>query len=321
MRTRKTERNSHLKNTKLHVDVSFLHCAVVVRKLALEARKAVERLLKAGAKTGEDLRREYLGNPPDGVEERKTYDAKYQALRRALESMIEERVIEAPKYRLAGEVADQNYVLKSIRHFKETIDPTKHKFLMDDIESECRKRDAILTPGILIFLKKRLDDESPEIMKLAISCLSYMASRVNETRKTDLSLLRRLRRDYSLRLLEVVEKDQSLDVRIEAFKLLLLLGDPKTVFVIDNILRHSSADIFRQFKYALKSELCQPYDDQAFFKNRFLRDHKDKLRNMLTEIRLKSLDPHAEERAEFILWHLRHGPTNMMPGGVEERLQ
>jgi hypothetical protein len=257
---------------------------------------------------------------PEEPQEQKDYKTKYQALRRALESMTEEGIIEPPTYRLAGELADQNYILKSILHFKETKDPAKRKFLMDDIEVECRKRDAILTPGILVFLKNRLDDEPPEVRRLAILCLSYVASNVDESRRVDLGLLKRLRNDFSSKLVEIGKNDPSLEVRMEAFHVLLIFGVSATISVIEHFVTHSPRDEFKQIKSTLMNELFRPYDESAHLKNRFLRDHRDSLRNALLDIRFRG-DKFAQERAEVLHWKLRHGYANIMPDGREENLE
>ena len=231
--------------------------------------------------------------------------------------MIEKGIIQSLKYRLAGEVADQEYILTSIQKFKEADNAKRHRFLMKDIAAECKKRDAILAPGLLVFLKQRLNAQASESRKLSISCLSYMASTIDESRRTDLRLLRCLQNDFSSKLLEIAEKDFSSDVRIDAFRLLLVLGESGTISVIEHIVRDSAADTFRYFKSTLRNDLCRPYDESKFVKNRFLRDHKDILRARLTDIRVKSKDRRTEKRAEFLLRHLRNGPGSSMPSEAQ----
>jgi len=289
--------------------------------LSIEARAFIQKVLRSSDKSGEELRRAYLGERPDKPDEQKRYDTRYQALRRAIDSMIEDGTIETPKYHLSGEFAEENYLRKSLQHFKASDDPVRQQFLMKQIEAECRKRDAILTPGILVFLKSTLRYKSPEIRKLAISSVSYMASKFDESKRLDLSLLKRLRTDYSSKLVEIAKKDSSLDVRNEAFQVLLMLGTWTTISVIEQIVTQWPKEEFKQIKSTLLIDLFIPYDASAFSKNRLLRDHKEKLRNVLTEIRLGNKDQIAQERAEVLLWKLQYGYKSTMPGGREETLE
>jgi len=278
--------------------------------VALEARKAIERLLKSGPKTGEDLRKQYLGKRPDDSDKQKEYDTKYQALRRALDSMIEEGLVVSPKYQLSGEAADQGYIRKSIQKFVESEDSAKHRFLMEDIEAECRKRDAIFTPRLLLFLKDTLSEESPEIQNLTVSSLSYITSNINESRRRELKLLQRLRKDYSKRLYELATSG-SLESRVRTFELLLLLGEAEVISIIERMVIEYPPNEFSQLKTVFANRLFQPYDASAYFKNRFLRDHKEKLRDKMVEIRLKTEDSKVQKRAEYIQWHLRFPGGNM----------
>jgi len=273
--------------------------------VAIDARDAIQQLLKHGPKTGEELREAYLGSRPDDLEGMKQYDTKYQRLRRALDSMIEEGIIEAPKYHLAGEVADQRYIRNSIHKYVETQGLTRHESLMADIEVESKKRDAILTPRLLVFLKDRLNEESFQIRMLAISSLTHMASKIDETRKRDRLLLRRLCKDYSRRLVEIVETG-SKSLKAAALDLLLMLGTPKVIAVIERILTESPVDEFRQLRSALIRSLCQPYDESAFLKNRFLRDHKADLRDRLNDLQVKYSDRSMPKMRELNLF-LRAG--------------
>jgi hypothetical protein len=160
--------------------------------MALEARKGIERLLKSGPKTGEEIRREYLGPRPNDPKELTAYNTNYQSVRRALESMIEDGLIVPPTYRLSGETADQRHIQTSMQSYSETDDPAKRHFLLEFIEAECRKRNAILTPHLLIFLKSALSDETEGIRRLAIDCLRDMTSKISESRRDDLRHLKRL---------------------------------------------------------------------------------------------------------------------------------
>ncbi|HKM78467.1 MAG TPA: hypothetical protein VJZ03_05280 [Candidatus Bathyarchaeia archaeon] len=281
--------------------------------MALEARKAIERLLKSGPKTGEDLRREYLGARPDTPEGQKAYETKYQAWRRALESLIEEGLVTSPKFQLAGNVVDQKYLIKSIQRYTETQDPTRHRILMEDIEAECRKRDAIFTPRLLLFLKDTLSEESPEIQNLTVSSLSYITSNIDESKRRELKLLQRLRKDYSKRLYELATRG-SLESQVQAFELLLLLGEGEVISIIERMVIEYPPNEFNQLKSVFTNRLFQPYDASAYFKNRFLRDHKDKLRDKMIEI--KAEDSRVQKRIDYILWHLRF-PGGNMPGEHE----
>jgi hypothetical protein len=283
--------------------------------MAVEARKAIERLLKSGPKTGEELRRKYLGARPNDPKELTVYNTNYQSVRRALESMIEEGLIVPPTYRLSGEAADQGHIQTSMQSYSETADSAKRHFLLEFVEAECRKRNAILTPRLLIFLKSALSDETEKIRKLAIDCLRDITSKISESRREDLRHLKRLREDYTDKLLDIVTQDPSNEVMIEALKLLIEFGELDTITVIAHILTDFPKENFAQFKSVLTTDLFVPYDESAS-RNRLLRDYKDQLRDMLTNLRLGT-DPRTMRRAEILSWKLKHGPTSIMAGGED----
>jgi len=291
--------------------------------LALEARKALERLLKSGPKTRKELQRDYLSSIPSDRAERKTYETKYQAFRRALESMEEDGVIAPPKYRLTGEAADQDYIRKSIQQYTATPSAAKHLMLLEDIEAECQKRDAAFTPGLLNVLKTALDDKSGQVKSLTISSLSGIASRIDEAGKNDVRLLQRLRDDYARRLVEIAKADH-IGLRIAALELLLMLGTPELIPVIEQMLTESP-QAFKQLKPTLTNTLPKPYDESEFLKNRFLRDQKDELRHMLIDMEEKYayVSPTNPQnyrnlrftrRIDLIRWHLRYGLNDIKPG-------
>lgn len=287
---------------------------MVREQVSLDARKAVLKHLETGPMRSDDLRLKIVGKRPDKPEEQREYDTRYQALRRALQSLVDEGVLEQPKYRLRGEIADQKYVSASIRRFKETRDTARQRLLMEDIEAECRRREAILTPGLLVFLKKRLSDVSEETRKLALSSLGYITSRIDESRREDSRHLRRLKEDYTTKLLKIASGDPSVEVRIEALKLLIELGEPKTINVIQDLIANSAPDTYLQFKYTLRTDLCNPYSEDSFSKNRLLRDHKDRLRNAMTDLRTRTDDARIQKRAQLVLWKIRYGVTSTMSG-------
>jgi len=285
--------------------------------MSLDARRTILKSLESGAKTPDELRDKCLGQRPKETEKQTEYATKYQAYRRALESLVTEGVIEQSKYRLTEEEADQRYIRASIKRFEETDDATRHHILMEDIEAECRKREVISTPRLLIFIEQRLLDETEEVRKLAISCLRYMTSRIDESRREDAKYLKRMKTDYANRLLEIASENSSIEMRIEALKLLTELGEPRAISVIEDIVANSPPEIFGQFKFIFKAEICNRYDENAFSKNRLVRDYKDRLRNMLADLSVKVENDQTRKRAEFLLWQLRYGRTNTMSGEQE----
>lgn len=290
---------------------------LVVLQMALEARKAILRLLETGPKTGEELRREYLGERPETSEKQREYDTKYQAFRRALDSLVEDGSVEEPKYHLVGEVANRRYVTSLIQHFEKTTEPAKQTFLMEDIEAECKKREAIAVSGLLIFLKKTLDNQSAAVRKLAVRSLRNITSRIDEFHRDDSRYLKRLREDHRDKLLDIASQDPSIEVRIEALDLLLELGEIDAIHIFEDVILGYPTEIFVQFKSLLEINLCNPYNAGAFSKNRFLRDHKNNLRIMLMDLRLRTDNPRIQKRAELVSWKLRHGPSSTMPGEGE----
>ncbi len=279
--------------------------------MALQARRVVERLLKSGPKTGEQLRREYLGEMPEALDEQKAYNTKSQALRRALDDLIKERFIEDAKYRLMGEVADQKYIRASMVRFEKTTDPSRQLLLMEDIGTESQKRDAINTGRLLIFLTARLAAKSEDLRKLAIRCLWHMSRKMDESRRRDADSLLAMRKQCGRKLLDAVMQDASIEVRKEALKLLIDIGDKQTISLVENIIRSTSIKDFREFKPVLKQFLVQPYQT-----NRLLRAHKGALRDMLHDLVLSD-DRALARRAEVVLWSLRHGQADM-PGGEDD---
>jgi hypothetical protein len=233
-----------------------------------------------------------------------------------MEDLIRDGMIDDAKYVLRGEAADHKYIRASISRFEQTDNKTKQSLLMEDIEAECRKREAIQTPRLLMFLEERLSDQNEEIRKHAISSLSDLASRIDESRPQDVPLLKRMRLDYASKLLELASKDTSFEIRREAFKLLLELGETKLTSIIASMLKEYPSEHFLEFKRLLKSDLCKPFDASAVSKNRYLRDRKDDLRVVLEDIAV-SLDERLVKRARFVLHGLRYGPTSSMHGELE----
>jgi len=279
--------------------------------MSLELRGKILALLKADPKTPDELRKLLLDDVPE--DQRRT---RYQAYRRAIEDLIRDGVIEDAKYHLTGEAADQRYIRSSMQRFEQTDNKTKQSFLMEDIEAECRKRNSILTPRLLMFLKARLSDENEDIKKHTISSLRNLTSKIDESHRQDAYLLKRMRLEYTPKLLELASKDTSFETRREAFKLLLELGETELTTVVKNILKEYPSEQFLEFKRLLKRDLCTPFDASAFSKNRYLRDHKDDLRVVLEDIAV-GLDGRLVKRARFVLHGLRYGPSSSMSGELE----
>jgi hypothetical protein len=239
------------------------------------------------------------------------YRTRYQAFRRAVDGLVEEGVIEDAKYRYKGEGADQKFIRASMLRFKKTSDPARQRLLMEDIEAESEKRDAILTPGLLVFLRARLSDKSEDVKRLAIRCLCSVSRGITESRR-DADFLLAMRKQCGRKLLDVIMQDRSIEVRKEVLKLLIDLGERQTISLVENtILKGSTTEDFREFKPILKQFLVQPYPT-----NRLLRAHKDALRDMLQNLALSG-DQRLAKRATVVLWSLRHGQADMPEGEAD----
>ena len=276
-----------------------------------ELRRKILALLKSAPKTPDELRELVLRNVP-----KDEYKTRYQSYRRAMEDLIRDGVIDDAKYALRGEAADQKYIRASMQRFEPADNKTRQSLLMEDIEAECRKREAIQTPRLLMFLKERLSDENEEIRQLAISSLRDLASKIDDNNRQDVFLLKRMRLDYARKLLELASKDTSFEIRREAFKLLLELGETKLTAIVASMLKEYPSEQFLKIKQLLKTGLCTPFDASAFLKNRYLRDRKDDLRVVLEDIAANP-DERLVKRARFVLHGLRYGPTSSMPGEHE----
>jgi hypothetical protein len=271
----------------------------------LELGGKILALLKSGPKTPEELRRSILGEVPESQ-----YRTKYQAFWRALGDLVEEGVVEDAKYRYKGEGADPKFIRASMQRFDKTNEPARQRLLMEDIESESEKHDAIYTGSLLTFLAARLTDESEDVRKLAIKCLCNLSRRITESRR-DVDFLREMRKQCGRKLPDVVMQDPSIEVRKEAFKLLVYLGERQTIPIVENILKGSTTEAFKEFRPILKQYLVQPYPT-----NRLLRAHKGALRDMLEDLVL-SEDQKLAKRATVVLWSLRHGQADMPEGEAD----
>ena len=269
-------------------------------------RGVILRLLESDPRTREELRESVLGTVPESQ-----YKTKYQAFRRALDDLVDEGVIEDAKYRYKGEGADQKFSRASMLRFDKTNDPARQRLLMEDIEAESEKHDAIYTGRLLIFLAARLTDKSEDVRKLAIRCLCNLSRRITESRRDAHSLLA-MRKQCGRKLLDAVMQDPSIEVRKEALKLLVYLGERQTISLVENfILKESTTEAFREFRPILKQYLVQPYPT-----NRLLRAHKDALRDMLENLALGD-DQRLAKRATVVLWSLRHGQSDMPSGEAD----
>jgi hypothetical protein len=223
-----------------------------VIEVSLEARRHALKLLESGPRTPNELRDLILGERPNDSEEQVEYNTRYQALRRALLVLVEEGVIEDAKYRYKGEGADQKFIRASMLRFEKTSDPARQRLLMEDIEAEGQKRDAICTGSLLIFLAARLTDKPEDVRKLAITCLRNLSRRITESRR-DANCLLAMRKQCGRKLLDVVMQDPSIEVRKEALKLLIDLGERQTIPLVENtILKGSTTEDFREFRPILK---------------------------------------------------------------------
>jgi len=268
-------------------------------------RGVILRLLESDPRTREELRESVLGTVPESQ-----YKTKYQAFRRALDDLVDEGVIEDAKYRYKGEGADQKFIRASMLRFDKTNDPARQRLLMEDIEAESEKHDALYTGRLLIFLAARLTDKSEDVRKLAIRCLCNLSRRITESRRDAHSLLA-MRKQCGRKLLDAVMQDPSIEVRKEALKLLVYLGERQTISIVENIMKGSTTEAFREFRPILKQYLVQPYPT-----NRLLRAHKDALRDMLHNHAL-SKDQRLADRAKVVLWSLRHGQADMPEGEAD----
>jgi hypothetical protein len=271
----------------------------------LELGGKILALLKSGPKTPEELRRSILGEVPESQ-----YRTKYQAFWRALDDLVEEGVVEDAKYRYAGEGADPKFIRASMQRFEKTSHPARQRLLMEDIEAESQKRDAICTGGLLIFLAARLTDKPEDVRKLAITCLRNVSRSITESRR-DADFLRAMRKQCGRKLPGVVTQDPSIEVRKEALKLLVDLGEKQTISIVEDILKGSTTEAFKEFRPILKQFLVQSYPT-----NRLLRAHKDALREMLQNLALSD-DQRLSKRATVVLWSLRHGQADMPEGEAD----
>jgi len=285
--------------------------------MVLEARKAILRALHSGPKSGDDLRIECLGEKPKNTEALKDYERRYHAHWLALQSLIKDRTVEMPKYRLTGELADQKFIKDTMQRYEQTTDVSRHIFLMEYIEAESNKREAILTSRLIIFLRERLEDENEQIRMLAILSLRNITSKIDESRREDVKYLKRLREEYSDELLHIVSEDSSIEVRKGGLNLLIELGEPNATDVIAKILTSSLAEVFRQFKSILVEDLFRPYNEGDYSKNRLLRDYRNRLRDVLTDLRVNAQDAQVQKRVDLLRWKLMHGQTSTMPGEEE----
>jgi len=283
-----------------------------VIEVSSEARRRILKLLGSGPKTPDQLRNLILGETPKDAEQTVENRTRYQALRRALLDLVKDGAIEEPKYYLKGEAADQKYIQASILRFENTDDPARQCLLMEDIEAESGKRDAILTPRLLIFLGATLTDKSEEVRKLAIRCLLNISRRIDDSRREDAKHLIAIRKECGPKLVDTVMQDHSLEVRKEALKLLIGLGEKQTISIVENcIMKGYSTQDFREFKPILKQYLVQSYPT-----NRLLRAHKDALRDMLQNLALSD-DQRLSKRATVVLWSLGHGQADMPEGEAD----
>jgi uncharacterized membrane-anchored protein YjiN (DUF445 family) len=281
-----------------------------VIEVSLEARTHVLRVLESGPKTPNELRDFILGETPKDAGKRVEYKTRYQALRRALLDLVKEGIIEEPKYRLLGEQADQKFIRASMGRFDKTNDSARQRLLMEDIEAESEKRDAILTPRLLIFFGTRLTDRSEYVRKLAIKCLRDISRRITESRR-DADWLLAMRKQCGRKLVDAVVQDPSIEVRKEALKLLVDLGERETIPIVEKIMKDSTTEKFREFRPILKQYLVQPYPT-----NRLLKTRKGALRDMLEDLVLSD-DQRLVKRATVVLWSLRHGQADMPEGEAD----
>ncbi len=275
--------------------------------MSLAARREILRLLKSGSKTREEMQESVLGKVS-----KDHYKTRYQAFRRAIDDLIQEGVIEDAKYRYKGEGADQKYIQASMQRFVATHDSARHLSLIEDIEAESGKRDAIQTPRLLLFLADRLSDESQGVREIAIRSIWKISKGIDESRKQDRDLLKQLRRECGEKFVDAASNDQSINVRREALKRLIELDEDRTISIIESIIKDSSTAIFKEFKSTLTEYLCQPFEG-----NRLLKAQKNTLRDVLHEL-VDAEDAKIAKRAELVLWHLRNGPFGIMPGGEDD---
>jgi hypothetical protein len=103
-----------------------------------------------------------------------------------------------------------------------------------------------------------------------------------------------------------------------SLELLLMLGTSEVIAVIEQMLTLPTYD-FGRLKSTLTTTALQTYDESAFLKNRFLRDHKDELRHRLIDLEAEYPENlRFLKRIELVRRALRFGPTNIDPGEVEE---
>lgn len=80
------------------------------------------------------------------------------------------------------------------------------------------------------------------------------------------------------------------------------------------MVKNESKQNFGKLYEPLKEALCHKYDEQAFSKNRLIRDYKSEVREALLGL-TEARDPEVRKRAEVLLWHFRSGGLSHYPGG------
>lgn len=282
--------------------------------MAEEMKRRVVSELQTSSRTAEDLRRALLGERPEGKGQRQ-YDTRYQALRRAIDQLVKDGLVNDARYAFRGEVADTSYLAELIRRNARTADVSRLEFVMEEIQSECGKVGAIRTSGLVTFLHDKLSHLDAKTRELALGSLRYLVSNLKDGAKDDRKTMLDIAEKFSEPIIKLAGKHQPVSVRAEAIKLLAELGLQESIDVLTNIVKAEPENTFKELYSPLKEALCHKYDEHAFSKNRLMRDHKSAVHQALLDL-LKTRDQKIlTKRVEPLLWHFKTGGLSHYPNG------
>jgi hypothetical protein len=275
-------------------------------------KRRVVSELKTGSKTAEDLRRTLLGERPTGKGQRQ-YDTRYQALRRAVDQLVKEGLINDARYVIRGDVADTAYLAELIKRNAKTADVSRLEFVMEEVQSECGKVGAIRTSGLVTFLHDKLNHPDAKIRELAIGSLRYLVSNLNDGTKDDRKIMQDIAEEFTEPISKLAGMLQPISVRAEAIMLLAELGLQESIDVLTNIVKTEPEVTFKELYSPLKDALCHKYDEHASSKNRLMRDHKSAVHQALLDLLNTRDQTLLTKRVEPLLWHFKTGGLSHYP--------
>jgi hypothetical protein len=283
--------------------------------MAQEMKGLITSELRNGPKTDAELRTALLGERPQNDKKAtREYDTRYQAFRRALEDLANKGMIAEGRYRLRGELVDITFLAELLKRYSQTAEASRLLVVMHDVQVECSKVNAAMTPGLFAFIGRQLGHSNAEIRKLALSSLRYLASSLDDDRAEDRKSLREIAEKFTPIVSKFVAKDQSSLVRVEAIQLLAELGQSDSIDVLAKIVKTEPETSFKDLYDPLKSSLCHKYDEYAFSKNRLKRDFKSAIHETLLDLS-QAKEATTRKRAEILLWHFRTDGLSHYPGG------